>query len=200
MPIDVQRVASAGLSDEIVSAWRRLALGFPTWRSPFFDPDFTRAVASVRDDVGIAVVRDAGGISGVLPFMWDTESIGRPIGGAMCDFHGPVFDLAGSFPIDETMAACGLRRWSFTHLVDPADQFRRHTVRCGTSPYADLSEGFEPYRRALEQAGHQSLKQTWRAARVIERDIGPIEFREIDDDPESFERLAQWKSDQYRRT
>ena len=74
----VSLVRGRELSDDILCAWHRLRQANPDLTSPYFHPEFTRIIASRRNDVEIAVLESGGEIVGLFPFHRERGSIGRP--------------------------------------------------------------------------------------------------------------------------
>ena len=66
LTIDV--VSANQLSPEQTEAWSTLQRGTDYLDDPFFSPEFTRAVARVRDHIEVAVLRESGQFVGLLPF------------------------------------------------------------------------------------------------------------------------------------
>src|SRR5437773_375447 len=78
------------LSDADWSLWLEIQRQSAIYGSPYFRPEFTRAAAAVRQDVEIAAIQEHGKTVGFWPFQRGKLSLGRPIGGKMSDFHGPI--------------------------------------------------------------------------------------------------------------
>ena len=70
--------------------WCELQRTEPLLESPYFRPEFVRAVATVRTDVEIAVLKRDGTTVGFFPFQRGTLHIGRPVGGKLSDYHGVI--------------------------------------------------------------------------------------------------------------
>jgi CelD/BcsL family acetyltransferase involved in cellulose biosynthesis len=65
MKIDI--IPATEFSRDHIAAWRALQQADPALDSPLFHPEFTRAVAAVRDDVEVAVLEEAGEFVGFFP-------------------------------------------------------------------------------------------------------------------------------------
>ena len=61
------------LDDGIIRIWVCLQRANPDLASPYFHPEFTRIVASVRDDVELAVIEDGGTIVALFSFTPDSK-------------------------------------------------------------------------------------------------------------------------------
>src|ERR1700730_19289886 len=88
--------------------WREWQQSNPALMSPYFRPEFTRAVASVRSDVFVAVIEDA---EGFFPFQRDRFGIGRPVGARMSDYHGVITRPGFSYDARQLVDRCGLSAW-----------------------------------------------------------------------------------------
>src|SRR5687768_15385075 len=76
---DIRLDAPAGLSHVHLERWRALQRENPGLQSPYFRPEFTQAVARVRDDVEVAVFEDQGKAVGFLPFQRCQLNMGKPV-------------------------------------------------------------------------------------------------------------------------
>lgn len=172
----------------------------PLLWSPYFHPAFTEAVAAVRGDVSIAVLEDDDGLAGFFPFQRNGLGFGRPVGGRLSDFHGLIAQPGLSLAPEWLLEKCGLASWNFTHLPTAQTSFRPYLTTAGASRYLDLSDGFEAYVEERKGAGSNTLRQTQRKERKMEREIGPLRLVYRSADPALLDLLFRWKSEQYRRT
>lgn len=188
------------LDAEHARRWSDLQRADPDLASPFFRPEFTCAVAAVRRDVFVAVVRDGARPVAFFPFQRDLGGLGRPVGGGMSDYHGPIAERSLALDPPALLRACGLRVFDFDHLLASQRAFAPYHVRLSGSPFLDLSGGFEAYRAARSAAGSKVIAQADRKARKLAREVGPTRLEVDVADPAALQRLLRWKSDQYRRT
>jgi CelD/BcsL family acetyltransferase involved in cellulose biosynthesis len=65
-----------------LSAWQEIQQSTPLYESPYFRPEFAQAVAAVRSDVEVAVLRDAEKNVGFFPFQRGKLNLGKPVGGS----------------------------------------------------------------------------------------------------------------------
>lgn len=189
----------AELTGDLLAAWSELQRADPETDSPYFRPEFTLAVADIRDDVRIGVVETADGPIGFFPFQASRLGAGRPVSGRLSDYHGLIARTDLGLTAPQLLRACGLRSWSFDHL--PASQaiFGGNWIATAESPWLDLSNGFEAYL-AERQAKTADVKGVPAKMRKLERDYGPISIELISDDRAVFQTLLSWKSEQYQRT
>ena len=195
--MNVHVVPASDLGPPELARWSELQRASPTYRSPFFRPEFMTAVASVRD-VRVAVIEDAGKVAGFFPFEVGRRRSGRPIGWPHSDYHGPVLDDAVPLDPRKLVRACGLASWSFDHLPAQLTAFVPYAFGQGRSPSLDLSRGFDPYLASRKT--RSEVRNTLRKARKLAREVGPLRFDPESDASDLFARLLGWKRLQYAET
>ncbi|GAB4140308.1 MAG: GNAT family N-acetyltransferase [Planctomycetaceae bacterium] len=189
------------LSEEQITLWKKLQAGHPEFESPYFHPGFTQAVAAVRDDVEVAVLKNRFGEAiGFFPFQRNRSNIGFPVGGRFSDFHGVLLESDESLDVKNLIQQCGLKAWNFDHLIASQRCFQDYHFRRDESPYLDLSEGFEAYKQKRRAAGSTRIKQTLRKGRKLAKDVGELRIVPQTSNPEVLEQLLTWKSEQYRQS
>lgn len=196
--MQVELVRPEDLSEQQLRDWIRVQQSNLEFRSPYFRPEFTQAVAKVRSDVEVALLKRGGETFGFFPFQRSPRNTGKPVGGRLSDFHGVIADAEWS--ASELIDGCRLDAWNFDHLPVSQTPFSANCWSTAISPYIDLTEGFSEYRRQKKQSGSRELEQALRKARKVSREVGPLRLEVDVDDDEVFATLLQWKSDQYRRT
>ena len=170
----------------LIAAWRSIQEREPRFESPYFCPEFTRAVGSVRDDVRVVVIENDGRPAGFFPHQRAAWGRGGPVGGALSDYHGVIAAPQAEWSVVELMRAARLSVWSFDHLVDPAARF---------APYATASAAASPQ---IDLASFAPPPDFARKARKLARELGELSFSLHE--PASLGRMFEWKSEQYRRT
>ncbi len=188
------------LTDADWSLWLEIQATSRVHESPYFRPEFTRAVADVRHDAKVVVIADQGQTTGYFPFQRGKLNLGRPIGGKMSDYHGPIVRPGTEFDAGELLAACGLACWDFDHLVTATSAFEPHITVRDKSPQMDLSEGFAAYAQRRREAGSDAVHRQAQKTRKLAREVGPLQFVFDADDDEGYTTLLKWKSEQYTRT
>ena len=86
----VTLVPGGELGSDLVRAWAEIQESNPTLASPYFHPEFTRAIATVRDDVEVAVIEDGAQVVAFFPFQRGRRSVGVPVGGIISDYQGLI--------------------------------------------------------------------------------------------------------------
>jgi CelD/BcsL family acetyltransferase involved in cellulose biosynthesis len=190
----------AGMTDADWRLWLEIQESGAAYTSPYFRPEFTRAVAAVRDDVEIAVLVQDGQAIGYFPFQRGGLNLGKPVGGKLSDYHGPILREGACFHPQRIVCGCQLATWDFDHLVGPRQAFDPFITVRDRSPYLDLSEGYAAYVRQRRRAGSQVTIRAGQRARKLCREVGPVRLEYECDDDTAYQQLLAWKSEQYRRT
>src|SRR4051794_39161554 len=129
------RAVSAGrLTQAEITAWSSIQRAHAGLCSPFFCPEFTQLVASVRPNVEVAVLEDSGGPVGFFPFQ-RVRSTGWPVGSGLNDFQGLVAAPDLHLEPRELLRACGLAKWHFDNLVLHRSPFNSFLRRQADSHY-----------------------------------------------------------------
>ncbi|MGA2620309.1 MAG: GNAT family N-acetyltransferase [Thermoguttaceae bacterium] len=197
--MQIEVLAADRLTPEHVAAWSHVLATEPALESPFFRPEFTQAVAAVRHDVEVAVLREDDRPVGFFPYQRQRGNVAVPVGGLLCDFQGLVVRRGASVDARQLLRGCGLAAWHFNHLLASQEPFRPYHSVTWESPYMDLGGGFEAYRKSKHEAGRGTLAQAERKARKIAREIGPLRLVPHTCERDVFELLMDWKVQQYRR-
>src|SRR2546430_5314133 len=118
MSISYRRIAAHELDAGLLAAWRLIQKSDPRFESPYFCPEFTRAVGTVRDDVRVVVIENDGHPAGFFPHQRGLFSRGRPVGGPLSDYHGVIAGRDARWSVPDLLRAARISVWSFDHLVD----------------------------------------------------------------------------------
>ena len=195
--MNVRVIPATALGPAHVERWSELQLASPLYRSPFFRPEFTLAVARVRD-VDVAIIEREGVAAGFFPFERGRGRTGRPVGRPFSDYHGPVLADPAALDPRALVRACGLSTWSFDHLPTAMTPFAPNAFAGDRSPYLDLSAGFETY--LADRRARSDTRGALRKARKLAREVGPLRFVAETDAPEHLAQTIEWKRRQYAET
>ena len=188
------------LTPALTARWAEIQRSNARYASPFFQPAFTQLVARARDDVHVAVLERNDDAVGFFPYQRDRLGIGRPAGWTLCDYQGVVAEPDARWSADELIRACGLRWFEFDHLLAEQEPFLPFHRGSSSSLVIDLSDGFEGYEQAQQQAGVRTVSRLRKRWKRLEREHGPVRFDAHLTDPDALATLLDWKSAQYRRT
>jgi CelD/BcsL family acetyltransferase involved in cellulose biosynthesis len=196
----VSLIPGRELCDELVRMWIRLQQANPDLASPYFHPEFTNVIASVRDNVEVAVLESDGKVAGFFPFQREHGRLGRPVGGIISDYHGLICAQDFRFSPSELLRHSRLIAWDFDHLPTSQMSFAPFQSSIEPSPQIDLSSGYEAYVQQRRSAGSEQIKKICNLIRRVEREIGPLRFVADSTDAASFATVLAWKSVQYRES
>jgi CelD/BcsL family acetyltransferase involved in cellulose biosynthesis len=187
------------LTSDQIALWRELQLRDPTLWSPFFSPEFTLAVGVARADARLAVLVEGGQIRGFFPFHPGRNGVGKPVGGPISDYQGVISAPGMRLDSQALLKASRLDAYDFNHA--PASQIALNpgAYHFSLSPHIDLRGGYAAYLANLSQTGKQSVKETNRRIRKLEREVGPLRFEFHDDSANAYGRLVAFKNASYRR-
>ena len=184
------------LTAEQLEAWSAIQSANPALESPFFRPEFTRALAAAADNIFVGVLRDEHGEpSGFFPFELVRPGFGRNL--EMCDHQGVIAPAALEWDAMELLRGCGLKVWEFDHLTPANAPFRRYHCHLAESPQLDLAQGYEAYKAALNPDGKRHLAKTTSIARKTQRELGPLTLVPESDDPQLMATMHRWRAQKY---
>ena len=197
--LSITTIPAQQLTPEHVTDWIRLQQADPELASPYFRPEFTQAVAAVREDVEVAILEQHGETVGFFPYQRRRRAA-QPVAGRLSDFHGVIARSGVAWTVADLLRGCGVSSWEFHHLLASQSPFAEHIRQTEGSPYLDLSGGFDAYRCALDKGSREGIAQTQRKRRKLERECGDVRFDFDCRDAAVLDQLLAWKSAQYRRT
>ena len=198
--MNIRLISADEMTAEQAAAWTEIQRSVPAMDSPYFHPDFTRAVAAVRDDVEIGVIEEDGKPVGFFPFQRVPGDVATPVGGKMSDFQAVVANNGAKWKPNELLEGCRLRAWRFDHLIASQTRFAPHHWSVDSSPYIDLADGWEGYRDEQVALRPEWFKRAERKLRQAEREAGPLSVVLDSDDPAAFHAMLKWKRRQYQST
>ena len=188
------------LSEDLIEVWSRMLDCDAAFSSPYFSPEFTRAVARCRDDVEVAVFDDGNEVVGFFPFQRRPGNVGKPVGGRLSDFQGVIGHADRIGTARDLLRACQLSVWDFDHLLASQTAFRPYFRLDDDFACIDIREGWEAYIKDKRGTRSDLLQKSNRKYRKMEREIGPIQFKMHVADERLLLKLIEWKSQQYRDT
>jgi CelD/BcsL family acetyltransferase involved in cellulose biosynthesis len=112
--MNVRILPAQELPKELIRRWAEIQQINGELRSPFFCPEFTQAVATVRSDAFVAVINDG---EAFFPFQRSDSGFGRPIGGPVSDYQGIIAPADYGYDARALMRACKLLVWDFDHVL-----------------------------------------------------------------------------------
>lgn len=188
------------LPDVLLDRWKSFCVAGTVYDSPFYAPQFTRAVAQVREDVRIAVFERGGDVIGFLPFHLTRSGNGKPIGGQLNDYQGPILMRGQSLSAAELLDGAQIRSYDYNHLPASFTALSEDAHLFSSSPRMDLSSG---YGALIERKGRDILKarrDVERCRRKTAKDVGELEFSFNEFEAATYAKHVDLKNALYERT
>ncbi len=189
------------LSTDDLAQWARWRNADADLVSPYYSPNWAKAVARVRDDIRIAILfNQEGRKNAFLPLQRPSHSVLQPAGGPLCDYQGAIGASGQTLDINTLLKTTGASRYDYNNLLAKQAVFARHAREIHVSRVINLTQGHETYLQNRRDAGSSETKRARKRARKLARDIGPVRLQSSCRDTALFEQLVTWKCDQYKRT
>ncbi|QDU81311.1 hypothetical protein Pla110_30520 [Polystyrenella longa] len=195
-----QLVSIEELTDSLRQTWLEWVRSDLQYMSPYFHPDFAFNMAQVRDDVRLILFCEEDEVVGILPIHLKEGNSAAPIGDTMSDYHGVISGKPLKFDLRQLLRETSINSFYFDHLLAAQTSFEPYSWEQSTSPYMDLSNGFEAYEKQCKQGGTSFYKNLLRNERKMLREVGEPRIVEFSDDETVMDRLLELKSQQYERT
>ncbi len=187
------------LDSGLTETWRSLQSGNPAIQSPFFAPEFTRAIGRAREDARVAVFSRDGQVVGFLPHHLVQPSVAKPIGGQINDYHGVISAEDAMIDPEAMLRAARLSAYDFNHAPASMTVLAAGAYETSESPIMDLTGGFEGYVSRISKAGKHSMKETERRIRKMTREVGPVRFLRNDRSEAAWAGLLKMKGESFDR-
>lgn len=197
MHIVVDVIPGRDLTAAQIMRWREIQASSASLASPYFCPEFTQAVAAVRNDVFVAVIHRDQEIIAYFPFQRGKLGLAAPVGGNLSDFHGLIATEPLALDAKTLLQRCGLGSYAFHHVLAEQAPFAGASDKIDESHLIDLTEGFSGYEAALRANGSKLMRDFHSKCRKLEREFGAVRFEAHSTDSGLLERLISWKSAQY---
>lgn len=182
------------LTADLVELWKSFCRSDPIYSSPFYWPQFTDAVAYARKDVRIAVYEKHGTVIGFLPFHRMRANIGKPIGGQLNDYQGPILSAGSTLTGRELLEGAGLSSYDYNHLPAAFTHLSGGAHGHSSSPQMDLSEGYDAFVSRKDSSWTKAKREIRRRYRKTEKEIGEIRFEIHDPSDRVFEEHFRMKN------
>jgi len=187
------------LTDADWDAFQALRAGQPAYDNPFFDPDFARLMAKVRDDTSVAVSEDLDGLLAYWPMHIGLGRWARAIGGPFSDRNGPIVRKGSHVDVAEFLKVHKVAGLTTVGLV-VCDQFKADKLEITDASITELETDWETFLAAQTKEHPSYFKKMRRLRRKLEKEHADVVFTFDDQRPESYEQLIRLKREQYART
>ena len=197
----VESIDPSALSDSDIAAWRSCLAADPELSSPYLTPDWAKLVAAHRNDVRVAVWRDAASEAvGFLPVQRCGDFAALPAGGPICDYQALVAKPGVTLDLAAAPKALAVGRIDLTAgLVNNAVGSRLMTSDAGHVVRFD--DGYQAWCTQRLAADTKTIVKTQKKLAKMTRNLGgEVTFDAFSTDAAAFETLMAWKREQMRRT
>ncbi len=189
------------LSKGDLAQWQHWRRADPDLVSPYYSPDWARAVARARGDVRIAILYgEAGRKSAFLPLQRPSQEILQPAGGPLCDYQGAIGTADQVLDIGALLRSTKAGRLDFANVLAKQSTFGAKARNVHVSRVINLADGHEAYLQHRRDVGSSETKRAGKRRRKLGRDIGQVRLVPNCKDMQLFDQLIRWKCDQYERT
>lgn len=192
-------IKASELSSDLIERWRAIQQADPTLASPYFLPQYTQAVGSVRDDIYVGVIEDGSKVVGFFPFQKENGEA-HPVGGRLCDFQGLILEANVALDLPQMLRACGVVMWEFDHVLASQKICEPYFKNVADSPRMDLHDGFEAYAQQRRDAGSKQINKTGTLRRKLEREVGELRYDGQCADKQVLAKVIEWKRQQCQAT
>ena len=187
------------ISDALWQEFADLRDAQPLYDDPFFDPDFARLVADVREDTRIGIVEQGSDLLGFWALHERAGGWARPIGGPFSDWHAPVLRSGTDLCPGDFLRGLDLSGFTGFGFM-PTLECTYPTMQRTGAHIADLSMGWEAYLATQQTYWPKHFKKMRRVYRKVEREFSEYSFAFDDKNEAHFEDLIQTKRAQYTQT
>jgi CelD/BcsL family acetyltransferase involved in cellulose biosynthesis len=182
------------LPSDLVDLWKSFCRADRLYHSPFYWPQFTQAVDHARSDVRIAVYERNGDVVGFLPFHLTRGGAGKPVGGQLNDYQGPILAPGCHLAPHELLEGAGISSYDFNHLPIAMSSLAADATSYSSSPQMDLSEGYDAFVGRKGSNWTKAKREIRRRYRKTEEDVGPIRFNIHDPSDDTFDQHFRLKN------
>jgi CelD/BcsL family acetyltransferase involved in cellulose biosynthesis len=186
------------LPESDLEAWHSLRNANAQLDSPYFHPEFSRAVHESGTPVHVVIERDDGRAPTLLPGH-RFGSVFRPVGWPGADFQAPIARPGVAVDPLRLLRVTGLRGFEFDHLLE-VPGFEPWIESRRDSPYVDVAGGLDAYLGRASRSGKDNMGQARRKARKAEEAHGPLRFEAESTDADVLDELIALKRAQYAAT
>lgn len=187
------------LTPDLLGLWKSFCESDPLYQSPFYWPQFTQVVSQTRSDVRIAVLEERGDVVGFLPFHLARSGVGKPIGGQLNDYQGPIIRHGARVTPELLLTAAGISTYDYNHLPTSFEGLSNEAHSFSISPQMELSGGYDAFVARKDSGWAKAKREIRRRYRKTEKEIGPIRLTFNNADEAAFRKHIEMKNSLYVR-
>ncbi|MET0545187.1 MAG: GNAT family N-acetyltransferase [Caulobacterales bacterium] len=196
----IEVVRPRDLGDAEIARWQTLQSADAETRSPFLSPGWAKIVDSVRPDIRVAVIEDAGRIVGFFPAQRTSRFAAMGCGTPLCDYEGVVGEP--NLNVNPVALARALRvdRIDFAFVPTKQHNFAQLSKETVVSHVLDLSGGIGAFFEQRKKEGSSTFRDAPKKRRRMQRELGEVRFEPRIKNAAAFEQMLAWKRAQTERT
>lgn len=197
----IKRLKASELDPRHWDEWTAMRAANAALYSPYFHPDYTRAVSRLSGDAYIAIIKQGGEAIGFLPFQQRQRSgQARPIGAPMTDYHGIVSAAPLNISTTDILSEADIGAIHMPHLMNPPQsQNEMAGAQCAVMSLKDFKTADE-WRTGRDSSYNRHLKSLRRRTKKIEAEKGERAFIWQSQDLAHFDLLMDWKIRKFHDT
>lgn len=177
---------------DVIRTWHAFRNENPVLYSPYFHPDYTKIIASLRDDVSVAVLKQNNAIVAILPFQG--KSFARPVGSPMTDYQAVICKKGSSYTPEEVLEGTFVGAYHYNALLSNSDA-RADTLE--KAAVIEFPDGPKSWRKNRNRAFKKHYSDLKRRIKNVTEDIGTPRFETCLQSEEVFKTLMDWKTAQF---
>lgn len=189
----ILKASELSLVDENI--WRAMCAEHPLFRSPILSPEFFRAVAQVRDDVFVAIIRQDNLPIAFLAHHRRPNNFARPAGAPFADYSALITWPNPPIKMQEALKLIGIDRFQAIGLVDPYGVCGEIGGQEDDAFGIDFTIDGPP-----NSAGKKQRKNVNRLRRHVAEELGETRFIFDDRNIEHYSKMIAFKRAQTRQT
>ncbi len=197
-PAKVETVPWSEFSKADWDAWEAVRAESPQYRSPFYSPRFSQAVAEAKGSVEVLTISRSGVPTAFLPYERTPQGM-APVGGAFNDAHGVICSPLHPLDYRDLVEQGDLHSYFFHALDGVARGYEPYAFGSVKSFMADLTRHPKGYVAYLEETRGTIFKQRRKTKKMV-KDLGPLRLDFDCRDRAVFETMIALKRAQYQRT
>ncbi|MDV6331743.1 GNAT family N-acetyltransferase [Asticcacaulis sp. 201] len=194
MRLTCEVVKASALSDLDLGLWQAMCQATDLFKSPLLSPEWTQAVASVRDDVYVAIFRRMGKVIGFLPHHRRPHRFARPAGAPFADYSALITFPNPGIDGRQALKLARIDRFQAIGLVDPHNVFGETGGEADTAYGIDLS--FDETTNNVTRKHRKNINRHRRNMIEMHGDVG---FILTDRDRGHYDQMMRLKREQILR-
>lgn len=188
------------LSNIHYEIWNKIILENSQFRSPFFTHEYHNLIKICGQNVWVGLILKNNQVVGFFPFEYYQEKKARPVGSIFCDYQGVIISPNIEWSVLDLLNTCNIKEYYFDHQLLEQSQWKEYMNIQDKSWSINLKDGFNEYEKLLKSQKRKQLKEAKKKKRMLENEIGKVEFESHINNEKLLFKLLKWKSDQWAKS